>query len=77
MRTTLTAAFALFTELGSTIWRAKTLILRSDIHQGQGEDALANRDLDEAIDLLGALDSVEAVRLRQELERNRGNAIFR
>ena len=70
-------AFTLFTELGSTFWRAKTLILRSDIHQGQGEDTLATRDVDEAVDLLGALDSTEATRLRYELERSRKKAIFR
>ncbi|WP_166664444.1 AfsR/SARP family transcriptional regulator [Actinophytocola oryzae] len=71
------AALSLFTELGSTIWRAKALILRSDVHQGRGEETLAAGDLDQAIELLGTVDSVEAVRLRQELERNRGNALFR
>jgi DNA-binding SARP family transcriptional activator len=70
------AALALFAELGSTIWRAKALILRSDIHQGRGEDAQSAGDLDQAIDLLRTVDSAEAVRLRQELERNRGTAIF-
>lgn len=71
------AALSLFTELGSTIWRAKALILRSDIHQGRGEDMEARQDVDEAIELLGAVDSAVAVRLRQELERNREDAIFR
>jgi DNA-binding SARP family transcriptional activator len=70
------AALTLFAELGSMIWRAKALILRSDIHQGRGEDALAARDFDQAIELLRTLESSEAVRLRQELERNHGNAIF-
>jgi tetratricopeptide (TPR) repeat protein len=70
-------ALTLFGELGSTIWRAKALILRSDIHQGRGEEALASRELDQAIGLLGTVDSAEAIRLRQELERSRGNAIFR
>jgi DNA-binding SARP family transcriptional activator len=71
------AALTLFEALGSTIWRAKALILRSDVHQGRGEDVLATRDLDEALELLGTVQSAEAIRLRQELERNRGNAIFR
>jgi DNA-binding SARP family transcriptional activator len=70
-------ALALFTELDSTMWRAKALILRSDIHQGRGEDDPAARDLDEAIELLCTVESVEAVRLRHELEHNRKDAIFR
>ncbi|GAB3463483.1 AfsR/SARP family transcriptional regulator [Actinophytocola sediminis] len=71
------AAHALFAELGSTVWQAKALILRSDVHQGLGEDGAAARDLEAAIDLLSRVDSVEANRLREELEQNRGNAIFR
>ncbi len=71
------AANALFAGLGATVWHAKALILRSDIHQGQGEDALAARDLEQAIGLLRAVDSAEANRLREELEQNRGNAVCR
>ncbi|HEY0449922.1 AfsR/SARP family transcriptional regulator [Actinophytocola sp.] len=71
------AAYTLFTELGSTVWRAKTLVLRSDVHQGRGEDELASRALEKAIGLLGAVDSLEATRLREELEQNRGNAVIR
>ncbi|MCT2583742.1 AfsR/SARP family transcriptional regulator [Actinophytocola gossypii] len=71
------AAYALFTELDSTIWRAKSLILRSDIHQARGEEQLAARDLEQAITLLGKVHSVEATRLREELERTYGSAIFR
>jgi hypothetical protein len=70
-------ALTLFAELGATIWQAKTLILRSDIHQGQGAEALADRDLDQAIELLGTVRNTEAARLRRELERNRGDAVSR
>jgi DNA-binding SARP family transcriptional activator/predicted ATPase len=70
-------ALTLFTELDSTVWRAKVLILRSDLHQGRGDDDLASRDLSQAIALLGSVESAEARRLREELEHNRGNAIFR
>ncbi len=70
------AALRLFAELGSSIGRAKTLILRSDIHEGRGEKGLVTRDLDQAIELLNTVDSAEAIRLREELERNRGNALF-
>ena len=70
-------ALALFVELGSVVWQAKTLILRSDIHQGRGDAALSTQDLDRAIGLLDTVESAEAVRLRQELERNHGSAIFR
>ena len=70
------AAIALFTELGAIMWRAKGLVLRADIQQGRGEYKSAVRDLDQAIELLGALESPEAVRLRKELERNRGGALF-
>jgi DNA-binding SARP family transcriptional activator len=69
------AALTRFAELGATIWQARALILRSDMHDGRGEDDPAARDLDAAIDLLGTVQSTEAVRLRQELERNRGNAV--
>jgi DNA-binding SARP family transcriptional activator/tetratricopeptide (TPR) repeat protein len=71
------AAHALFAEFGSTVWHAKTLILRSDIHQGRGEDELVSRDLDHAIELLRTVNSAEAVRLREELERNRRSTILR
>ncbi|HEX6354999.1 AfsR/SARP family transcriptional regulator [Actinophytocola sp.] len=71
------AALVLFEDLGATLWRAKALILRSDIHQGRGEDDLAAHGLTQALELLGTVDSAEAVRLRGELERNRGSAIIR
>ncbi|OLF13209.1 hypothetical protein BLA60_07120 [Actinophytocola xinjiangensis] len=71
------AAHELFVELGSTVWHAKTLILRSDIHQGDGADEMATQDLRQAIELLSTVSSVEAMRLREELERNRGSAIYR
>ncbi len=71
------AAHALFTELDSTVWRAKALVLRADVHQARGADDLAARALDEAIELLGTVDSAEAVRLRRELTRNRRNTINR
>ena len=70
-------ALALFAELGATIWQAKTLILRSDIHQDRGAEVLADQDLDQAIELLGTVRNAEATRLRQELERNRGDAVSR
>jgi DNA-binding SARP family transcriptional activator len=71
------SALALFTELGATIWQARALVLRSDVHQGRGEDGPAVRDLDQAIGLLGRVNSTEAVRLRQELERNREDVVSR
>lgn len=64
-------AHTLFAELGSTVWQAKALMLRSDIHQGRGEEALANQDLEKAIDLLSTVPSAEATRLRAELELNK------
>ena len=69
-------ALELFTDLAATMWRAKALVLRSDIHQGRGAGESAVRDLDQAIELLGTADSTEAVRLRQELERHRDDALF-
>ncbi|WP_459712512.1 AfsR/SARP family transcriptional regulator [Actinophytocola sp. KF-1] len=71
------AALKLFADLGATIWQAKALVLRADIHQGRGEDDIADRDLAEAIELLGTVESTEAIRLRQELEHHRGNAMTR
>jgi len=71
------AANTVFAELGSAVWHAKALVLRSDIQQGQGARHLAARDLHLAIDLLGTVHSAEASRLRDELERDRGNAVFR
>ncbi|MGB3442496.1 MAG: BTAD domain-containing putative transcriptional regulator [Actinophytocola sp.] len=70
------AALALFIELGATMWRAKALVLRADVHQGRGEDEPAACDLGQAIELLATVESPEAVRLRKELERNRGGAVF-
>jgi DNA-binding SARP family transcriptional activator len=71
------AALRLFTELGATIWQARALTLRSDIRQSQGSDTQAAQDLDQAIDLLRPVTSTEAVQLRTELERTRGDAVFR
>ena len=70
------AALGLFAELGATIWSARALVLRSDIRQGRGEAGPAANDLTQAIDLLGTVASTEAVRLRQELERHRGDTVF-
>ncbi|MGH3756277.1 AfsR/SARP family transcriptional regulator [Actinophytocola sp.] len=70
-------AHRLFVELDSTVWRARALILRSDIRRARGEHELATCDLDQAIDLLGTVGSAEANRLREELEHNHGNAILR
>ena len=61
----------LFSELGSTVWHAKALILISDVHQGGGELDRARHDVDEALDLLKRADSKEAARLRAVLESNR------
>ncbi|HWM02859.1 MAG TPA: BTAD domain-containing putative transcriptional regulator [Actinophytocola sp.] len=65
------AANALFAELGSRVWHAKALILRADLHQGRGEIDRATHDIGRAIELLSAVRSAEATRLRVELERNR------
>jgi DNA-binding SARP family transcriptional activator len=64
------AAHQVFTELGATLWHAKTLILRSDIHHGRAENVLADADIVEAVRLLRTAGSAEALRLRAELEGN-------
>ncbi|MDQ3787531.1 MAG: tetratricopeptide repeat protein, partial [Actinomycetota bacterium] len=71
------AALTLFTDFGATIRQARALVLRSDIHQGRGDDGAAASDLSKAIELLATVDSPEAVRLRKELQRDRGNAMSR
>lgn len=63
-------ALDLFTELGSTVWQAKTLILRSDMRRSL-DDARCSLDLDRALALLDTVGSVEATRLRAALVHDR------
>jgi DNA-binding SARP family transcriptional activator len=67
------AAVALFTRLGAALGHSKALLLRSDFHQSQGENALATRDLRMATDLLNEIDTAEAARLRAELGHGQRN----
>ncbi|EHR52736.1 DNA-binding transcriptional activator of the SARP family [Saccharomonospora marina XMU15] len=66
-------AHELFTELGSVIWRAKALILRSDVHQSLGDNDSAAEALDQAVALLDTVKSAEANRLREEIARCRSD----
>jgi tetratricopeptide (TPR) repeat protein len=60
-----------FEELGSAVWQAKTLVLLSDVCQGSGEFVQARAHLDDAIRLLEPIDSVEATRITDRLQRMR------
>ncbi len=56
-----------FEELGSAVWQAKSLVLLSDVCQGAGKFAQARTHIDEAIALLGPVDSSSAIQLRARL----------
>jgi DNA-binding SARP family transcriptional activator len=71
------SADTVFEELRATVWRARTLVLRSDIQRDQGAEDLAASDLNLAFELLASVHSAEARRVRAELERDRGNAVVR
>ncbi len=64
------AALDLFTELGSTVWQAKALILRSTPRHDLDDDR-CSPDLDRARALLDTVRSGEAARLRAELVHDR------
>jgi hypothetical protein len=66
--THLTGALAVFTELGSSLWRAKTLTLLSDVHSVAGNTKQAYDELDQATRLLAEIDSREAFDWRAQLE---------
>jgi ATP/maltotriose-dependent transcriptional regulator MalT len=56
----------LFEELGMRLWLAKTLILRSEVHDNAGETELAESDLRQARDLLAAISSKQSDRLLRQ-----------
>ncbi len=64
-----------FGELGSSLWLAKTLILRSEVHETGGRVREARQDLEEATELLSRIDSKETARLLLQLEEAR-SALF-
>jgi DNA-binding SARP family transcriptional activator len=67
----LRAAAACFTELGSTLWRAKALILLAEAHLSAERSAEAGSCLDTALDLLSGTESEEAARWSEQAERAR------
>jgi DNA-binding SARP family transcriptional activator len=63
----LDAALPIFAELGSSLRRARTLLLLSGLHAA-GDAMRAGRELEQAITLLANIDSKEAASLRTQLE---------
>ena len=61
-------AHELFDELGMSLWLAKTLILRSEVHDNNGLAELATADLGRARGLLSGIGSKQSDRLLEQLE---------
>jgi DNA-binding SARP family transcriptional activator/putative ubiquitin-RnfH superfamily antitoxin RatB of RatAB toxin-antitoxin module len=66
--THLTKACELFAELGATLWQAKALILLSEVHTGDDDLAPAGQRVEQARNLLAALDSKESNRWLARLD---------
>jgi hypothetical protein len=62
-------ARALFGELRSAIWLAKTYLLLSEVHAIAGEAEWVGQDLDLACSLLSKINSKQSVQLMAQLER--------
>ena len=71
----LRAAAARFAELGSALWRAKSLILLAEAHLSTERDAEAGACLDIALDLLAGIESDEAARWADQAERARATIV--
>jgi DNA-binding SARP family transcriptional activator/tetratricopeptide (TPR) repeat protein len=63
----LDAARTMFVQLGSSVWLARTHILMSEVHDCAGETELAALALQEAEDLLCAVDSKQSAQLLGQL----------
>jgi DNA-binding SARP family transcriptional activator len=64
-------ARAMFTELRSALWLAKTYLLLSEVHAAAGESDCVDQDLDRACELLSKIDSKQSIQLMEQLRRRR------
>lgn len=56
-----------FEDLGTTMWKAKTLLLLAEVHADEDRIATAGHEIDEAARLLAPVSSKEAARMRDQL----------
>jgi DNA-binding SARP family transcriptional activator/tetratricopeptide (TPR) repeat protein len=64
----LNRARQIFADLGAALWHAKTLVQLSEIHEGEGQAALATEELEEAARIASGVDSKEATKLLLQMD---------